>query len=99
MARGGHAPDIVAPDPRRGFVEKGTTILLDNGSFHRKERLKKTARKAGLKLLLLPPYSPDFNPIEHIWTNMKRALRDLIPHFDTLESAVLHYFIFYILVT
>ncbi len=47
-------------------VPRGSTIIMDNASFHRKdvlrELIKKTRRKVGL--LFLPAYSPDFNPIE-----------------------------------
>jgi hypothetical protein len=67
---------------------KGCTVILDNASFHRKSALKKLAEEAGLELLFLPPYSPDLNPIEKTWANMKRALRDLLPQFDAAYKAV-----------
>jgi transposase len=37
---------------------------------------------ANVHLLFLPAYSPDFNPIEKDWANMKRALRDTLPLCD-----------------
>jgi transposase len=71
-------------------VPRGGTIILDNASFHRKEALeiliKKRRRK--LNLLFLPPYSPDLNPIEKSWANMKRYLRDSIPLFESINQAV-----------
>ena len=73
-------------------VEKGCTIIMDNASFHRKKALKKLVRNTGVKLLFLPPYSPDFNPIETEWANMKHALVDLLPNNKTVEDAVYQYF-------
>ncbi|MDR2098178.1 MAG: transposase, partial [Spirochaetaceae bacterium] len=39
----------------------------------------------------LPAYSPDFNPIEKDWANMKRALRDTVSFCDLLQTAVYNY--------
>ncbi|MDR2098374.1 MAG: transposase [Spirochaetaceae bacterium] len=41
--------------------------------------------------MLLPAYSPDFNPIEKDWANMKRALRDTAPLCDLLQTAIYRY--------
>jgi len=72
-------------------VEKGVTVIMDNARFHRKAQLKTICKKAGVKLLFLPAYSPDFNPIEKSWANMKRALRDSAPLCDLLETAIYQY--------
>jgi transposase len=75
-------------------VPRGCTIIMDNARFHRKTELfnliKKSRRK--INLLFLPAYSPDFNPIEKSWANMKRKLRDTLPHFDSVEAAVYDHF-------
>jgi transposase len=47
-------------------VEKGKTIIMDRTSFHRKKQLEEICKKQEVFLLYLPPYSPDFNPIEKI---------------------------------
>jgi transposase len=60
---------------------------MDNASFHRKKALRKIAR-GSVRLLFLPPYSPDFNPIEKTWAHLKKWLRDNASCFDTLENAV-----------
>jgi len=73
-------------------VPKGHTIIMDNASFHRKGVLEILAKQANVKLLFLPPYSPDFNPIEHSGANLKRWLRDNEVHFPSLDSAVFHFF-------
>lgn len=64
-------------------IPRGYTVIMDNASFHRKKMLQNIACKSGINLLFLPPYSPDFNPIEHCWANMKRWLRNIMSqHYD-----------------
>ncbi|MHB9291255.1 hypothetical protein Holit_00328 [Hollandina sp. SP2] len=67
------------------------TVIMDNASFHRKKELKEIGSKANVGLLFLPPYSPDFNPIEKDWSNMKRNLRDTAPLYGLLETAIYKY--------
>jgi transposase len=44
----------------------------------RDKKARKSLRKQGAKLLYLPPYSPDLNPIEHAWANLKSSIRKII---------------------
>jgi transposase len=46
-------------------IPKGYTAITDNAGFHPNERLRKLARDK-VRLLFLPPYSPDYNPIENL---------------------------------
>ncbi|MDP1974917.1 MAG: transposase, partial [Alphaproteobacteria bacterium] len=46
-------------------------IAMDNASFHKGAKTKELIEKAECKLLYLPPYSPDFNPIENQWAVLK----------------------------
>ena len=69
----------------------GHTIIMDNASFHRKKELLKVADRYDMRLLFLPAYSPDFNPIEKFWANLKQWLRESIINFTSLQSAILHY--------
>jgi transposase len=71
-----------------GSVPAGSTVIMDRASFHRKKQLEEICAKAEASLLFLPAYSPDFNPIEKDWANMKRALRDTAPLCDLLQTAV-----------
>ena len=69
-------------------VRKGSTIIMDRASFHPKTKLRNIARRHGMKLLFLPAYSPDFNPIEKDWANMKKALVEIMTTKDTLEKGI-----------
>ena len=77
-------------------VPRGSTIIMDNASFHRKEALLELIKKARRKvnLLFLPAYSPDFNPIEKSWANMKRFLKNYSHTFPTLHLAITAFFKF-----
>jgi transposase len=69
-------------------VKTGSTVIMDRASFHRKKQLEEIREKAKVKLQFLPAYTPDFNPIEKDWANMKRALRDTAPLCDLLQTAI-----------
>ena len=69
----------------------GKTIIMDNAMFHRKKRLMEMCAQANVNLLFLPPYSPDFNPIEKDWANMKHSLKDSAPLCNLLETAIYNY--------
>lgn len=58
-------------------LKVGSTLVLDNASFHRASRVDEILRKAGCSVLFLPPYSPDMNPIEKCWSPIKNDLRKL----------------------
>jgi len=64
---------------------------MDNAKFHRKRELRKLAR-GKVRLLFLPPYSPDYNPIEKTWANMKRFLKNNMNLYQSVDSAIYDYF-------
>ena len=47
-------------------------VVLDNARIHKTSRTRELIEASGAELLFLPPYSPDYNPIEHDFANMKR---------------------------
>ena len=54
--------------------KRGTLILLDNLSAHKDKRVQQVAKKQGIKLILQPPYSHEFNPIERAWNTIKTEI-------------------------
>ena len=48
---------------------------MDNVSFHHSERIERICSQAGVKLVYLPPYSPDLNPIEELFAELKAFIR------------------------
>ena len=56
-------------------LPSGSVIVLDNARFHQSPTTQKLVEAAGCRLLFLPPYSPDLNPIEHIRAAFKSRLR------------------------
>lgn len=55
----------------------GQIVVMDNLRAHKVEGVAECIQRAGASLLYLPPYSPDFNPIEKCWAQMKQRLRAL----------------------
>lgn len=68
-------------------------IIMDNATFHNKKRLLSYAQRFGISLWFLPPYSPQLNPIEKYWANMKRYLRNYLSSFCNVTAAMFHFFL------
>jgi transposase len=73
-------------------IKRGKYIVVDNASFHRKARLTELAASRKCKVIFLPAYSPDLNPIEKRWACLKQKLRDILSRFDSLDSALQYIF-------
>jgi transposase len=56
-------------------LRPGQVVVLDNLSVHKDARARAAVEAAGCRLLFLPAYSPDFNPIEFAFAQLKQALR------------------------
>jgi transposase len=62
--------DVLCPTLKRGQV-----VVMDNLSSHKGERVRELIEGKGCELVYLPPYSPDFNPIEQAFSKLKSYLR------------------------
>ena len=108
----GRTQQVIQPSAVKGtkfaeFVEnlqspRGSVILLDNASIHKTEAVRLAAARRGFVLLYLPPYSPEFNPIEMVFgiiksefykrrytpagTNLEKSVRDCITEKSTPET-------------
>ena len=56
-------------------LQPGDIVILDNLGSHKGKAVRRAIRQAGAKLLFLPPYSPDLNPIEQAFAKLKHWLR------------------------
>lgn len=65
------------PEPR-------SVLIIDNASIHHSERVQQLCDDAGVVLLYLPPYSPDLNPIEEFFGELKRYIQEVWDEFEDL---------------
>jgi len=56
-------------------LQKGDIVVMDNLGAHKVVGIEEAIAACGAKLIYLPPYSPDFSPIEKCWSKIKTALR------------------------
>jgi transposase len=70
-------------------LRPGQVVVLDNLGAHKAAAARALIEAAGCRLLFLPPYSPDFNPIEPAWSKLKTLLRGAAARTrDALEAAL-----------
>lgn len=75
--------DFLLPELKAGQV-----VVLDNATFHKSQKTQELIESVGCELLFLPPYSPDLNPIETFWANLKAKIKRIIVDFDQLSNAI-----------
>jgi transposase len=59
----------------RPTIRRGDVLVLDNLSAHHASRIEEVAEECGARVIWLAPYSPDFSPIELMWSKVKAAMR------------------------
>lgn len=70
----------------------GQVVVMDNATFHKSKRTKELIESVGCRVIFLPPYSPDLNPIEKFWANMKRWIKQQIELFSNLYNTICAFF-------
>jgi len=60
------------------WPEPKYVLSMDNAPFHHSDRVKHLCSDAGVRLLYLPPYSPDFNPIEEFFAELKAYIKKVL---------------------
>lgn len=70
-------------------LRPGDIVVLDNLQPHKHPAVRRMIEARGCELWLLPPYSPDLNPIEMMWSKVKQSIRSAEPRtFEALIQAV-----------
>lgn len=64
-------------------LQQGDLVILDNLATHKIRGIVEAIEAVGARLLYLPPYSPDFNPIETMWSKIKQILRSEAPRTES----------------
>src|ERR1700676_2832679 len=64
-------------------LQQGDLVILDNLATHKIRGIVEAMEAVGARLLYLPPYSPDFNPIETMWSKIKQILRSEAPRTES----------------
>jgi transposase len=86
-----YVEQVLVPTLRRGDV-----VVLDNLAVHKQPEVRAAIEAAGAQVRFLPPYSPDFNPIEMAFAKLKAFMRAARPrtfdHVTTLTAAALGLF-------
>lgn len=69
-------------------LKKGMVVIMDKGlarmyaPWHKGNELQNLIESTGAQLIKLPPYSPDLNPIEHAWANLKHYVKSAKKDFE-----------------
>jgi transposase len=73
----------------RQELRPGDVVIMDNLPAHKVAGVRETIERAGAKLFYLPPYSPDFNPIEKAFSQIKAHLKRAAARTrEALEAAI-----------
>ena len=79
-----YVEEVLAPT-----LSAGDIVVLDNLGAHKVEGVRAAIEGRGARLIYLPPYSPDLNPIEKMWSKVKALLRSAAARTrDALEAAI-----------
>ena len=71
-------------------LQPGQWLVIDNATFHKGGRIEELVEQVGCRVVYLPAYSPDLNPIEKCWSWIKSRIRHCLSDFNTLRDAMEH---------
>lgn len=69
-------------------LKAGQTVVMDNISFHKSAKVKSLIESVNCKIMFLPTYSPDLNPIEHHWFKIKNMIKKTVNKFTDFFQTV-----------
>ena len=73
-------------------MDPGDTFIIDNASYHKSQKIQYLINSKGCRILYLPPYSPDLNPIENTWALLKSKLAKMditLYNLDEFEKIII----------
>lgn len=73
-------------------LKPGQFVVMDNAAFHKSKKTQELIESVGCRIIFLPPYSPDLNPIEKFWANMKRWIKQQIGTCQELYPIICAFF-------
>ena len=71
---------------REHYGDKPIAYLIDNASWHKTKKVKEYCEENNITLLFLPPYSPEYNPIERVWGFLKSKVKNI--YFSTAKKFI-----------
>jgi transposase len=71
---------------REYYGNKPIAYLIDNASWHKTKKVLEYCEENNITLLFLPPYSPEYNPIERVWSFLKSKVKNV--YFSTAKKFV-----------